>query len=760
MQSMGKVARKSPLELSMRFPRPRIIQELIILLRITGGMLALAIIVFLAFDLKKWSYFLKEIYTSNGTWIINHLTTLSLIGVLYLPCVVIFRKILGWRLIKRVKLEFDSAAKSQAFRKDDENKLLLLSDEPEVEIKPSTTDSRRLLSEVLANAIISNDKTHVYGLNAPWGSGKTTIMKEAEKKLRKDPNCILTWFGAWSIESSDYPISSMIEAIRDALSKHPIHAQSPLKKVAYQLREFCLDCGLEKLSLWGSLWDRRMVTQAGHINYQRVARALKQLETDCSSHKIVVFIDDIDRCDPSKAIDLLDSLKSIFNQNLFIFVVAYDRKLIETHIQNMFAERQKISANAADAHQQAAAYLDKIIQTEIEVPTLHESFEEFIDKLTQEDSDIGQILEMLRMPDYQLLFKSCLKSNPRSTIKIINQVKIDGFLHESFYKKRYEDKVHKKRYGDKVNFPNLDVFTKFCLVHRAALYYAERSTYYKQAMERSPAGNRSSSQFMQTLIQIFQDEKNEKLSAWNDWTSYPQLCQLMLDIYDDAEAVNELSPQEISTNIAKTALVGQLGLTEERAIEEIDANLATGNHFDLADTIFSDLSVLTHGGADKGILTLSGLCLTRTLVTDIQALKQFTQLTHLRLAECKINDLSPLSGLATLKLLDISDLQSPEESEASLNWPGGLAELRYLFIQKCAFAAIDFVKDLEKLEALWIDADSINKYFPPSSRSDLADNTAPRQLTVKVTPQQKGISNPSAFLWNDLLIQLEYTCTE
>jgi hypothetical protein len=57
-------------------------------------------------------------------------------------------------------------------------------------------------------------------------------------------------------------------------------------------------------------------------------RAMAKLREHDKKYRIVVFIDDLDRCTPEKALEILESIKSFFDIEGIIFVLAlnYIRK--------------------------------------------------------------------------------------------------------------------------------------------------------------------------------------------------------------------------------------------------------------------------------------------------------------------------------------------------------------------------------------------------------------------------------------------------
>ncbi|MEZ4701535.1 MAG: SUMF1/EgtB/PvdO family nonheme iron enzyme [Rhodothermales bacterium] len=83
--------------------------------------------------------------------------------------------------------------------------------------------------------------------------------------------------------------------------------------------------------------------------------------------RLVVFIDDLDRCLPEKAIEVLEAIKLFMDVEGCIFVLGLDRDVIARGIEMKYRER------GADDRQFAidgASYLEKIIQVPFRIPPI------------------------------------------------------------------------------------------------------------------------------------------------------------------------------------------------------------------------------------------------------------------------------------------------------------------------------------------------------------------------------------------------------
>ncbi len=94
--------------------------------------------------------------------------------------------------------------------------------------------------------------------------------------------------------------------------------------------------------------------------------------------RVVVFVDDLDRCLPGNALDLLESIKLFFDLPGFIFVVGLDEDVVQRAIRARFAAQDEYqsaqegrAANAALASQRLSReYVKKIFQVPYSLPAM------------------------------------------------------------------------------------------------------------------------------------------------------------------------------------------------------------------------------------------------------------------------------------------------------------------------------------------------------------------------------------------------------
>lgn len=141
--------------------------------------------------------------------------------------------------------------------------------------------------------------------------------------------------------------------------------------------------------------------------------------------RIVVFIDDMDRCNPAEAFKLLQGLKLALAQPGFIFILSLNPNDLRPFIDKKL-QRTHATAGSRDN----AIYLDKLVQLPYELRLRRHQFESFAKTITHDRvKDIINTDEDRRVLEglFPALRDSC-GSNPRTLKRRINAIIVDARL--------------------------------------------------------------------------------------------------------------------------------------------------------------------------------------------------------------------------------------------------------------------------------------------------------------------------------------------
>lgn len=213
----------------------------------------------------------------------------------------------------------------------------IITDEP-----LTTAPDLNKYSETLSNIIVNSQPRFTVGIYGGWGTGKTSLMQMIQNHLDgKYNNIIAIWFDAWRYENEEF--SALVPLVRTIIlhleeyveklefEKNPKAARirnliDKFKKVgesiiigsktnigfeysgAKESVETDLDNAIEHYRSEGSFYrNQKRIYFHKHIS-EFVRDELKNMrgqEKDTKNFKMVIFIDDLDRCTPERALEIL-----------------------------------------------------------------------------------------------------------------------------------------------------------------------------------------------------------------------------------------------------------------------------------------------------------------------------------------------------------------------------------------------------------------------------------------------------------------------
>jgi RecA/RadA recombinase len=241
----------------------------------------------------------------------------------------------------------------------------------------------------LGDVIAHSTPRFAIGVFGGWGSGKTTLMRQIQRNLDATKT-VAVEFSAWRYEKEEHLIVPLLDSVRSALMQwtEVQGAAQPLRDTAKNvasvlgkatdalLRGFSLKFGLPHV-IEASFDANKALERADIIDekdaearvprsfylatFESLQAAFKKLG---SGVRIVVFIDDLDRCLPEGALDVLESMKLFFDIDGFVFVVGLDRSVVEKCIDARYAKEFVASAPTSTTQMQIRGedYIKKIFQ--------------------------------------------------------------------------------------------------------------------------------------------------------------------------------------------------------------------------------------------------------------------------------------------------------------------------------------------------------------------------------------------------------------
>lgn len=284
------------------------------------------------------------------------------------------------------------------------------------------------------------------GLYGDWGSGKSSVLKILEKELEEDENSIVIYFDGWTFESFDDAKLALIQGIVDELEKSEkfkekvkdkaediVKAFSKLKKSINWMRilkvtaksaipvlSASMTGGLSVIPMLISAFQEHKNDLAdiltgdkaedflkdiiGSDKEDKKYAAVREFRNDFSDlikkskyEKVIILIDDLDRCLPRHIIENLEAIKLFLNVPGTAFVIAADEYIVSNAIKSEYQSLIKASEQDRGGHNIGEAYMEKFIQLPYRLPSLsNKEVETFVNllfcqsELSQDTFDVVQ----------------------------------------------------------------------------------------------------------------------------------------------------------------------------------------------------------------------------------------------------------------------------------------------------------------------------------------------------------------------------------
>lgn len=237
------------------------------------------------------------------------------------------------------------------------------------------------------------------GIYGDWGSGKSSLMRMVEKKYEDDPDILVIKFNGWLFEGYEDAKSVLMGRIVDEIISKRKFSEKAVKyaarllkrvdwiKVAGSSLKYGMSfltlgpVGVAGVSLADTMSKMKDIDYENYIkekqkdpddpdetlrsNIQEFHKNFEALIEETKIKKIIVFIDDLDRCSPDTIIGTLEAIKLFLFTKKTAFVIGADERLIKYAVKRRFPEVPGENLEVG------RDYLEKLIQYPIRIPPLN-----------------------------------------------------------------------------------------------------------------------------------------------------------------------------------------------------------------------------------------------------------------------------------------------------------------------------------------------------------------------------------------------------
>ncbi len=284
------------------------------------------------------------------------------------------------------------------------------------------------------------------GIHGAWGSGKTTLLEttrrivdsvtraltEDDADLRK---CRTVWFNARKYDGEEALLAALVEEIINQMKREGfLEARlAEIVELRGKINWASVTGSLTKI-LSGGIVDVEQFVKQSEVkkrlpylfDFQRSLDLLLRFyvigrrdeegggEIDDREGVLAVFVDDLDRCQTDRVVQLLETLKLFMDKPGCVFLLGMDCSLVERAVEARYKDLKGF-----DPH----AFMSKILQVRFNLaPIRGEQIESYV----KEDLEIGKQLER-----YLHFVSGAVERNPREVKRFVSSFGIQRSLAEA-----------------------------------------------------------------------------------------------------------------------------------------------------------------------------------------------------------------------------------------------------------------------------------------------------------------------------------------
>lgn len=317
---------------------------------------------------------------------------------------------------------------------------------------------RRELVQRIGTLAATGDPPLVFGIHGDWGLGKTSILHQIchylagecldktitgrlteEERNTLPPSygeregIAVVWFEAWRYQNEAVPVVALLQEMRHQLAWYHQAAGGARKILEVAIRGALLSLedstkkiGFQasKIEQAGRDWEAEhlAVPLSSNVIREQLSAAIDALiptQGPPERKRVVVIIDDLDRCEPEAAFKLLEGMKLYLTLPNCVFILGMNQQIIEDAIA-----KHVPGSDANLRKERAGAYLEKLCHNIWRVPAVQDPREYLLGLLPE-----GVYRDWVRMAmsgengeDLR-----CLPPNPRRLKGLANLlIRLDG----------------------------------------------------------------------------------------------------------------------------------------------------------------------------------------------------------------------------------------------------------------------------------------------------------------------------------------------
>lgn len=212
--------------------------------------------------------------------------------------------------------------------------------------------------ENLTPIILNAAAPLVLTIDAPWGAGKTTFVKLWQSYLKSTEQQSI-YFNAWETDYAEDPLIVLISELDKWVSENIEESRlsgwrENIKKTLPGIAKRSLIAAVKAATLGSLEIDKQIEGVASDLlggitgdlleSFNKQTKAIAEfketikeiLNTLGRQKNLVIFIDELDRCRPTYAIELLERIKHLFDIDRLVFILSIDSYQLSHSIRAVY----------------------------------------------------------------------------------------------------------------------------------------------------------------------------------------------------------------------------------------------------------------------------------------------------------------------------------------------------------------------------------------------------------------------------------------
>ena len=267
--------------------------------------------------------------------------------------------------------------------------------------------------------ILNCDTPMTISIQGDWGSGKTSMMNMIKNHLGE--KVLPIWFNTWQFSQFQLDNSiaiSMIDILLKKLNDNTKDFQKISDRVVNLMKLIAIITTEKAIGSLTASKVGQALDNEYSLNFIDEISSLKEEFQKAVNNKlkkkaydrVVVFIDDLDRLQPLKAIELLEVLKLFLDCKNCVFVLAIDYEVVTLGI------RQKYGSDIDAA--KGKSFFDKIIQLPFKMPVNQYDIDKYTETMMKKMKIIDDKENNVKL--FSSLIRTSIGLNPRSMKRLFN----------------------------------------------------------------------------------------------------------------------------------------------------------------------------------------------------------------------------------------------------------------------------------------------------------------------------------------------------